>query len=74
MTEPAFARRLLTVLETIREVPYEQRLIIAGMRLTTQGIELQAAESDEVKAQKLRDYQAEMRAFTEFVKQQFFAG
>jgi hypothetical protein len=55
-----------------REVPYEQRLIMAGMRLTSQGVELQAAEPDGVKAQKLRDYQEEMRAFTAFVKQQFF--
>ncbi len=62
-----------------RNVPYHQRLILEGLargwtRLESQGVDLQKIENDEVKQQRLLEYQDEMQAFTKFLKDKFFAG
>jgi hypothetical protein len=44
-----------------------------GFRLQSQGAEVQAIQPDELRAEKLLAYQAEMRAFTEFLKNEYFA-
>ncbi len=60
-----------------RHVPYHQRLILEGLargwtRLESQGVDLQKIESDEIKQQRLIEYQNEMKAFTEFLKEKYF--
>ena len=58
-----------------RDVPYDRRLIIDSRgRLTAQGGIIQWGEDEETRARKLAEYQEEMAAFTEFLKQKFFAG
>lgn len=52
-----------------REVAYDQRLVLEGWRLQSQGARLQAIATDaEEKRRKLAAYQQEMRAFTAFLK------
>lgn len=60
-----------------RCVPYDMRLVIQDLgdgtsRLENQGANLQEIATAEIKQQKLREYQAEMQAFTTFLKEQFF--
>ena len=70
-------RKLIPYLEEFyrgRNVSYERRLIIDPRgRLTCQGGILQPAEEKETQALRLKKYQDEMRAFTEFLKNKFFA-
>jgi hypothetical protein len=57
-----------------RHVPFERRIIIdIRGRLTIQGGILQAAEDHETQARNLREYQREMEAFKEFLKQKIFS-
>ena len=61
-----------------RRVPYDHRLIIRPLgtdgksRLESQGADCQEVADLEEKAQKLAEYQEEMRDFTAFLKQIFF--
>lgn len=70
-------KKLLPYLEEFyreRNISYEQRLILNDRgRLTNQGGFFQAAEDNETRTQKLYEYQVEMGAFTEFLKQKFFS-
>jgi hypothetical protein len=73
-------RKLFLLLEEFyqkRNVPFHQRLIVEGKalewsRLQSQGAGLQKIESEEVMKQRLGEYQEEMEAFTEFLKDKFF--
>jgi hypothetical protein len=61
-----------------RSVSYTQRLIVAGPgfshnRLQCQGAELAQIADDATKARLLEDGQAEMHAFTEYLKGTYFA-
>lgn len=62
-----------------RLVSYDRRLIInpaewTGVsRLESQGSDLQCIADPDEKARKLAEYQDEMRAFTEFLKERYFA-
>ena len=67
----------LDIFYTSRYVPYDIRLVIQDLgdgtsRLENQGANLQEIATAEIKQQKLREYQAEMQAFTTFLKEQFF--
>lgn len=59
-----------------RHVPFDARLFLdsrpAGARLQSQGTFLQKTEAEATKKAKLLEYQKEMRAFTEFLKNKFF--
>lgn len=61
-----------------RKVPYEVRLGIDSMargwsRIQSQGAEFQEIENDEnVRKQRLEQFQEEMRAFTDFLKNKYF--
>jgi hypothetical protein len=53
---------------------YDHRIILDGRgRVTIQGGVLQAGRDAETRARKLTVYQVEMRMFTDFLKEQFFA-
>ncbi|HCI82341.1 MAG TPA: hypothetical protein DHW02_21920 [Ktedonobacter sp.] len=75
-----FRQKLVDYLDmfyTQRFVPYDMRLVIQDLgdgtsRLENQGADLQEIVSLEEKQQKLLEYQAEMQAFTTFLKEQFF--
>ncbi len=61
-----------------REVSYETRLVVQGKargwsRLESQGTDIQEIRSEEEKKTKLKEYQEEMWAFTEFLKNKYFA-
>jgi hypothetical protein len=60
-----------------RQVPFHQRLTIQGLakgwsRLESQGVGLQKIEPEEVKKQHLKEFQEEINAFTEYLKNRFF--
>ena len=62
-----------------RNVPFHRRLIVNGMalgwsRLQNQGLDLQKIESDEVRKERLLEYQGEMKLFIEFLKDKYFQG
>jgi hypothetical protein len=62
-----------------RQVPYDVRLVIQARdttgrsRLESQGADFQEIASPDVKAQKLQEYQEEMRAFTAFLEERYFS-
>lgn len=75
-------KKIIPLLEefyTERKVPYDIRLNIRDLargwsRIQSQGAAFQEIEQDEeVKKQKLQQFQEEMRAFTEFLKDKYFA-
>ncbi len=70
-------KKLIPYLEAFyqgRSVSYEHRLILSPTgRLTCQGAFLQPAEKKEPQAARLKAYQEEMLAFTQFLKQKFFS-
>ncbi len=60
-----------------RQVPFHQRLTIQNKargwsRLESQGVGLQRIEPEEVRKQHLQEYQDEIKAFTEYLKNKFF--
>lgn len=60
-----------------RNTPYDVRITIESLargwsRLQNQGTALQKIRSGEEKKAKLREYQEEMRAFTDFLKNKYF--
>ena len=61
-----------------RDVPFDQRLIVRPTgtdgkgRLECQGADCQEVTPLEMRRQKLADYQAEMQAFTAFLKAEYF--
>lgn len=68
----------LTAFYEQRHVPYDVQLVIQSgsmgrSRLESQGSEIQEIASPETRASKLAEYQAEMQAFTEFLKRQYYA-
>ena len=75
-----FRRKLIEYLDAFyqhRSTPYDIRLVIQDLsdgtsRLENQGSDLQEIATPEIKQQKLLEYQAEMQAFTTFLKEQFF--
>jgi hypothetical protein len=62
-----------------RDVPLDRRLILntsalsGSTRIESQGGVFQETASAEIKQQKLAEYQEEMRAFTEFLKEKHFS-
>jgi hypothetical protein len=70
-------KKLIPYLEEFyqgRSVSYVRRLIIdQGGRFTCQGLILQSTEKKKTRGLLLKEYQEEMRAFTEFLKQKFFS-
>ncbi len=61
-----------------RIVPFDRRLILSffgdGLCMVlSQGAELQDTRSFDERRQKLAEYQQEMKDFTAFLKEQFFA-
>jgi uncharacterized protein (UPF0248 family) len=72
-------KKLLTLLEDFydeRHVPLHQMLMIESYghkrgRLQSQGADLQKIEDSETQQQRLREYQEEMNAFSEYLKQGF---
>lgn len=79
-TQLIFRQKLVNYLDMFykqRFVPYDMRLVIQDLadgtsRLEIQGVSLQEIATVEIKQQKLLAYQAEMQAFTAFLKEQFF--
>jgi hypothetical protein len=72
------AKKMLTYLDefyTNRQVPANQRLVLTyhASRLESQGAAFQDLAEPDVKQQKLLKYQAEMKAFTEFLKEKYYA-
>lgn len=73
-------RKALIVLDEFyrdRQAPFHKRLTIQGMardrsRLESQGADLQKIEPEEIKKQRLSEYQEEMREFSSFLKDKFF--
>jgi len=74
-------KKVITLLEefyTERKVPYEVRLNIHPMargwsRIQSQGADFQEVEQDQEKVkERLQQFQGEMRAFTEFLKNKYF--
>jgi hypothetical protein len=62
-----------------RHVPFSRRLVIEGMargwsKLQSQGADLQRIEPDQMRKQRLQEYQEEMCAFTDFLKEKFLDG
>lgn len=62
-----------------RSAPYDARLIInplarGGSRLESQGVDFQEINPEEVKKEKLAEYQKEMADFTEFLKNKYLEG
>ena len=77
----AMRYRLLVYLAAFyehRQVPYDIRLVIQARdttgrsRLESQGADFQDVAPPDVKAQKLREYQEEIHAFTAFLKDRYF--
>ena len=70
-------KKLIPYLEEfyrVRSAAYTHRLLIDYRgRLSCQGALLQPAEEVKTRALRLKEYQQEMRAFTEFLKQKFFS-
>ena len=68
----------LTAFYAVRRVPYDRQLAMltrdmgGRSRLENHGADFQSVAPLEVRAQKLAEYQEEMRAFTEFLKQIYF--
>ena len=70
--------RLLSLFYEQHDVSYERRLSLQAfglirVRLESQEAQFQPMFSPEIRAEKLREYQEEMRAFTDFLKQQYFS-
>ena len=73
-------KRVMGYLEAFyrdRKISLDRQLVLqwagqAGIRMESQGAELQKIADEETKKQKLLEYQEEMRAFTEFLKNLFF--
>ena len=73
-------KKLMSALEEFyddREVPLDQRLVLliasdGFARLESQGVAFQELAPDEEKAERLIRCQSEMRAFTNFLKENFF--
>lgn len=67
----------LTAFYEERHVPYDQQLIIQGSyfraRIESQGATIQQILSPEERAERLSIYQQEMQAFTQFLKERWFA-
>jgi hypothetical protein len=58
---------------SIRCVPCDRRIIMYPSGRMTKGGLLQSGRDTDTRARKLMEYQEEMRVFTDFLKQQFFA-
>lgn len=78
----AIRHRLMSYLAAFyehRSTPYDVRLVLQAQgatgrcRLESQGADFQDIASLEVRQKKLVEYQEEMRAFTAFLKEQYFA-
>lgn len=73
-------QKLITLLDEFykgREAPFSKRLIISSLalgwsRLENQGADIQEIELKGKRESNLKEYQEEMRAFTEFLKNKFF--
>ncbi len=68
---------LLTEFYSNHQVPFDTQLTVQSfgqsLRIQSQGAGIQELESDENKALKLKQYQAEMNAFTAFLKNKYFS-
>lgn len=69
---------LLSAFYKDRQVPYDQRLVIqtgsrGNYRMESQGAELQETAPQEIRQQKLQQYQEEMQVFTDFLKETYFS-
>lgn len=61
-----------------RIVPYDRRLVIQSMeryvsRLQSQGANLQGIRTEDIKKEKLLEYQKEMEDFTKFLRDKYFS-
>jgi len=65
--------RLLTEFYQNKQVPYDRLLTIRGNRIEAQGAPFQAIIAPEERNQKLLAYQAEMKAFTTFLKNKYLS-
>lgn len=77
--EKARLVELLTEFYDDRKVPYDQQLILLHpigdtSRVISQGTEVYRAYDLTVQAERMKRYQEEMKAFTEFAKNKFFSG
>jgi hypothetical protein len=74
-------KKVLDLLEEFyqdRKVPYYQRIIVVLFgsclsRLESQGTGMQKIQPEDIKKQRLVEFQEEMKKFSEFLKEKFFA-
>ncbi len=65
--------QLLAEFYQMRQVAYDRLLTIQGNRMASQGSQCQEIVLSEERSQKLLEYQAEMRAFTVFLKKKYLS-